>query len=48
MTEQQVKNAMTVLAKLYAEQKGFTNPQIIIGNKKIDTARNWEPGDVRK
>ena len=34
MTEQQINNAMIILAKLYAEQKGFVNPQIIVERKK--------------
>ena len=34
MTEGQVINAMELLAKLVAERKGFSNPEIIITKKK--------------
>lgn len=34
MSESQVINAMQVLARLYAEAKGFQNPQITVTRKK--------------
>ena len=33
MSDKQIINAMTVLAKLYAEKKGFQNPEITITRK---------------
>lgn len=33
MTEQQAKHAMETLAKLWAERKGFQNPQITVIKK---------------
>lgn len=34
MTEGQIMNAMELLAKLVAERKGFTNPEVIITEQK--------------
>lgn len=38
MTEEQAINAMQYLARLYAEAKGFQNPQITVTRKKEEEA----------
>ncbi len=38
MSESQIINAMQVLARLYAEAKGFKNPQITVTCKKEEVA----------